>query len=188
LAVIPIACRSSVSAVIISAKPRAIADRRDSVFLMTTVCPHGRDATVALRQLDESMRRLRTDHLDLWQVHECVYDNDPERHFARGGVIEALERAKSPGQGQIRRLHRTQGPRRSTCGRCRSTFRSTPVSCRSTASTRGSAASRGVCFQRRVLPELARRRIAAIGMKSLGGDGRVIKKKRPGSPTRCATR
>ena len=55
----------------------ALADRRDSVFLMTKVCTHGRDATVALRQLDESLRRLRTDHLDLWQVHECVYYNDP---------------------------------------------------------------------------------------------------------------
>jgi len=46
-----------------------------------------------MQQLDESLRRLRTDRLDLWQVHECVYDNDPECHFARGGVIEALRRA-----------------------------------------------------------------------------------------------
>jgi aryl-alcohol dehydrogenase-like predicted oxidoreductase len=52
---------------------QAIADRRDSVFLMTKVCTHGRDAKVAMRQLDESLRRLRTDHLDLWQIHECVY-------------------------------------------------------------------------------------------------------------------
>src|SRR3954470_19195566 len=74
---------------------RAIADRRDSVFLMTKVCTHGRDAKVALRQLDESLKRLRTDHLDLWQIHECVYDNDPDRHFAKGGVVEALERAKT---------------------------------------------------------------------------------------------
>ena len=79
---------------------RAIADRRDRVFLMTKVCTHGRDARVAMRQLDESLRRLRTDHLDLWQIHECVYYNDPERHFARGGVVEALERAKA--QGKVR--------------------------------------------------------------------------------------
>ena len=44
---------------------RAIADRRESVFLMTKVCTHGRDARVAMRQLDESLRRLRTDYLDL---------------------------------------------------------------------------------------------------------------------------
>src|SRR5271166_1360192 len=72
--------------------------RRDKVFLMTKVCTHGRDKQVALRQLDESLKRLQTDHLDLWQVHECVYDNDPERHFAKGGVIEALDEAKKAGK------------------------------------------------------------------------------------------
>ena len=76
---------------------RAIADRRERVFLMTKVCTHGRDAKVATRQLDESLRRLKTDYLDLWQVHECAYYNDPDRHFARGGVIEALDRAKRDG-------------------------------------------------------------------------------------------
>jgi aryl-alcohol dehydrogenase-like predicted oxidoreductase len=60
----------------------AIRDRRDRVFLMTKVCTHGRDAATAMRQLEQSLRRLKTDHLDLWQVHECVYYNDPERHFA----------------------------------------------------------------------------------------------------------
>ena len=42
-------------------------------------------------------KRLRTDYLDLWQIHEVVYDNDPERHFARRGAVEAL------GEGQARR-------------------------------------------------------------------------------------
>ena len=63
-------------------KGQALQGRRDQVFLMTKVCTHGRDKQVAMRQLDESLRRLQIDHLDLWQVHECVYDNDPERHFA----------------------------------------------------------------------------------------------------------
>src|SRR5437762_6357685 len=58
---------------------RALEGRRDAVFLMTKVCTHGRDAVVAMRQLDESLRRLLTDHLDLCQVHECVYYNDPDR-------------------------------------------------------------------------------------------------------------
>ena len=79
---------------------RAIHDRRADVFLMTKVCTHGRDAKVAMRQLEQSLRRLRTDYLDLWQVHECVYYNDPARHFAAGGVIEALDRAKR--QGKVR--------------------------------------------------------------------------------------
>src|SRR5204863_4985796 len=76
----------------------AAGGRRDQVFLMTKVCTHGRDGKVALRQLEESLRRLRTDHLDLWQIHECVYENDPERHFAKGGVVEALDEARRRGK------------------------------------------------------------------------------------------
>src|SRR5574338_199807 len=79
---------------------KALKGRRDRVFLMTKVCTHGRDARTAMRQLDESLRRLDTDHLDLWQIHECVYPSDPERHFAKGGVVEALDRARE--QGKVR--------------------------------------------------------------------------------------
>src|SRR5678815_5425272 len=45
---------------------QALHGRRDKVFLMTKVCTHGRDRQTAMRQLEESLRRLRTDHLDLW--------------------------------------------------------------------------------------------------------------------------
>ncbi len=76
---------------------KALAGKRDAVFLMTQVCTHGRGAGVALRQLAESLRRLRTDRLDLWQVHECIYDDDPERCYAPGGVLEALAAAKRAG-------------------------------------------------------------------------------------------
>src|SRR3954470_6335603 len=150
---------------------RAIADRRDSVFLMTKVCTHGRDAKVALRQLDESLRRLRTDHLDLWQVHECVYYNDPERHFARGGVVEALERAKA--QGKVRYVGFT-GHKHPEIHLRMLSFGFPFDSCQLPLNG-FDAGFRS--FQKRVLPELARRNIAPIGMKSLGGDGRVIRKK-----------
>ena len=149
---------------------RAIADRRGSVFLMTKVCTHGRDAKVAMRQLDESLRRLRTDYLDLWQIHECVYSNDPDRHYARGGVVEALERAKT--QGKVRYVGFTghKDPeihlRMLSFGfpydACQLPLNGFDADFRS--------------FQSRVLPELERQKIAAIGMKSLGGDGRVVKK------------
>src|SRR6202790_3044017 len=72
--------------------------RRDRVFLMTKLCSHGRGADVAMQQLEESLRRLRTDHLDLWQIHEVVYDDDPARHYAKGGAVEALDRAKRDGK------------------------------------------------------------------------------------------
>jgi aryl-alcohol dehydrogenase-like predicted oxidoreductase len=41
------------------------------------------------------LHRLKTDYLDLWHVHEVAYANDPERHFMKGGVIEALAYAMS---------------------------------------------------------------------------------------------
>lgn len=72
--------------------------KRDQVFLMTKVCTHGRDGKVAMQQLEESLRRLGTDHLDLWQIHEVVYDDDPARHYAAGGAVEALDKAKREGK------------------------------------------------------------------------------------------
>ena len=151
---------------------RAIADRRDSVFLMTKVCTHGRTATVAMRQLEESLKRLRTDYLDLWQIHECVYYNDPERHFVRGGVVEALERAKQ--QGKVRYVGFTGHKDPEILLRMLSF--DYPFDACQLALNGLDAHFRS--FQKQVLPELARRRIAAIGMKSLGGDGKVITKKR----------
>jgi len=150
---------------------RAIADRRRAVFLMTKVCTHGRDAVVAMRQLEQSLRRLRTDYLDLWQIHECVYYNDPDRHFSRGGVVEALERAKQ--QGKVRYvgftghkdpdIHLRMLAHGFPFDACQLPLNGFDASFKS--------------FQTRVLPELAARGIAAIGMKSLGGDGRVIRKR-----------
>src|SRR5258708_7939704 len=59
---------------------RALQGRRDKVFLMTKGCTHGRDKKIAMQQLEESLKRLRTDHLDLWLFHEFVSEDDPERH------------------------------------------------------------------------------------------------------------
>jgi aryl-alcohol dehydrogenase-like predicted oxidoreductase len=150
---------------------RAIADRRASVFLMTKVCTHGRNAAVAMRQLEASLRRLRTDYLDLWQVHECVYYNDPERHFARGGVVEALDRAKQ--QGKVRYVGFTG--HKDPAIHLRMLAYDYPFDACQLPLNGFDASFRS--FQDAVLPELARRGIAAIGMKSLGGDGRLIKKK-----------
>ena len=77
---------------------RAIADRRDRVFLMTKVCTHGRSAAVAMRQLEQSLRRLRTDMIDLVQIHEVIRDDDPDRCFAADGAIRALLDARRAGK------------------------------------------------------------------------------------------
>src|SRR5271157_3357799 len=74
--------------------------RRDQAFVMTKVCTHGRDATLAMQMLEQSLRRLQTDHLDLWQIHGAVFQNDPELFIRPGGAAEALEKAKK--QGKVR--------------------------------------------------------------------------------------
>jgi aryl-alcohol dehydrogenase-like predicted oxidoreductase len=139
--------------------------KRDQVFLMTKVCTHGRGKDVAMKQLEDSLRRLGTDHLDLWQVHECIYRNDPALHFAAGGVIEALEQGKKDGKVRFVGFTGHKDPRihletlshgfafdtvQMPLGVFDASFRS---------------------FQRSVLPEVVSRRMGAIGMKSLGGIG-----------------
>jgi uncharacterized protein len=69
---------------------------RDKVFLMTKT--EARDKAGALKQLDESLSRLKTDHLDLWQIHEVIYYNDPDWLRASGGALEALDEAKRSGK------------------------------------------------------------------------------------------
>ncbi len=71
---------------------------RDKAFLMTK--HHGRDKKTAMEHLEDSLRRLRTDVIDLWQFHEVVYEKDPEMIFALGGGIEAADLAKK--QGKVR--------------------------------------------------------------------------------------
>ena len=64
---------------------RALKGRRQEAFLMTKVCTHGRGAALAMKMLEQSLRRLNTDHLDLWQIHAVSFDNDPALAYAKGG-------------------------------------------------------------------------------------------------------
>ncbi len=147
---------------------QALKGRRDKVFLMTKVCTHGRDKKVGLRQLDESLKRLQTDHLDLWQIHECVYDNDPERHFARGGVIEALDEARKA--GKVRYVGFT-GHKHPDIHLKMLSY-DYPFDSVQMPLNPFDASYRS--FQKQVLPEVNKRGMAALGMKSLGGNGQPI--------------
>jgi len=148
---------------------KALKGKREQAILMTKVCTHGREKKIAMRMLEESLRRLQTDHLDVWQIHEVVYDNDPELIFAQNGAAEALLAAKQ--QGKVRFVGFTghKDPEihlkmlahdfpfdtvQMPLNCCDATFRS---------------------FETQVLPEVNRRGIAALGMKSLGGSGELVK-------------
>src|ERR1035437_1075515 len=69
---------------------------RQKVFLMTKFDGRTKDSTA--RQIDESLRRLQTDHVDLIQFHENIRMEDPDRFFASGGSLEALMDAKKAGK------------------------------------------------------------------------------------------
>jgi len=75
---------------------KALKGYRDKVFVMTKF--DGRTKGSALKQLDESLQRLQVDHVDLWQLHENIRLEDPDRFFAEGGASEAMEEAKRAGK------------------------------------------------------------------------------------------
>lgn len=146
----------------------ALKNKRDKVFLMTKVCTHGRDKKVAMRQLEESLKRLQTDHLDLWQIHEVIHENDPNLHFAKGGAIEALDEAKKA--GKVRFVGFTGHKHPDIHLKMLShdyPFDAVqmPLNCFDSSYR---------SFERRVLPEAIKRGIAVLGMKSLGGDAQPV--------------
>jgi len=69
---------------------------RQKAFLMTKF--DGRTRQAAAKQIDESLARLQTDHIDLMQFHENIRMEDPDRFFAPGGALEALMDAKKAGK------------------------------------------------------------------------------------------
>ncbi|GIW04283.1 MAG: oxidoreductase [Thermomicrobiales bacterium] len=73
---------------------------RDKLFVMTKDCAHDRKATHSLLKLEQSLQRLQVDYLDLWQIHEVVWEDDPDWIFAPGGSAEAMLKAKE--QGKVR--------------------------------------------------------------------------------------
>ena len=144
--------------------------RRDKVILMTKVCTHGRDGSLATAMLEESLRRLRTDHLDVWQVHGMGFDTDPALAYRKGGVLEALDAAKRAGKVRFVGFtgHKNPDVHMSmirlgyawdTCQFPLNPFDATYRS-----------------FEKTVLPECNRRGIAVLGMKPMTGKAGPIQK------------
>ncbi|MGE5238162.1 MAG: aldo/keto reductase [Chloroflexota bacterium] len=74
---------------------KALRERREAIFLASK--SHARDKRGAQDQLEETLRNMKTDHLDLWQVHDVRTDEDVEEIFGPSGAIEAFAEAKRRG-------------------------------------------------------------------------------------------
>lgn len=148
----------------------AMDGKRKQVFLMTKNCE--RDYAGSMRHLEDSLRRLQTDCLDLWQFHEINYDNDPEWLFERGAVRAAVE---AQAAGKVRyigftghkdpRIHLAALGMPHEWDACQMPINVMDSMYRS--------------FLNHVVPVCRERGIAAIGMKGLGGgwpQGRVLEK------------
>ena len=76
---------------------KALADGyRNKAFLMTKL--DGRTGPSAKQQLEQSLTRLKTDHIDLVQIHEVIRMGDPEQAFQPGNIVEVLQQARKEGK------------------------------------------------------------------------------------------
>ena len=121
-----------------------------------------------MKQLEESLRRLQTDHLDLWQIHEVVYWNDPELIFAPNGAAEALLAAKQ--QGKVRFVGFTG--HKNPAIHLKMLAHDFPFDTVQMPLNALDATFRS--FEQQVLPEATKRGVAVLGMKSLGGSGEIV--------------
>jgi aryl-alcohol dehydrogenase-like predicted oxidoreductase len=152
---------------------------RDKAFLMTKI--DGRTKASAAAQIDQSLQRLQTDHIDLIQIHEVIRATDPARCFGEGGTIEALLDAKKAGKLRFIGFTGHKDP-------------ALHLAMLKTADAHGfrfdtvqmplnvmDAHFRS--FERQVLPILVAKGIGVLGMKSMGSG--IILKSKTVTPVEC---
>jgi aryl-alcohol dehydrogenase-like predicted oxidoreductase len=154
---------------------------RQKVFLMTKF--DGRTRQSAAQQIDESLQRLQTDHIDLMQYHENIRLEDPDRFFAAGGPLEALLEARKA--GKIRyigftghkdpivhlRMLELAAQHNFHFDSCQMPLNVMDYHFRS--------------FAHQVVPKLVEQGIAVLAMKTMGGADGVILKSKTVTPIEC---
>jgi len=144
-------------------KALAQAGYRAKAFLMTKDCAHDRLAAHSMQKLEDSLRKLQTDYLDLWQIHEVVWEDDPDKIFAPGGSAEALLKAKE--QGKVRFIGFT-GHKHPDIHR-RMLSHGFPFD--TVQMPLNVLDAHYASFEREIVPLCQEQGIAVIGMKSLAG-------------------
>jgi predicted aldo/keto reductase-like oxidoreductase len=144
-------------------KALATGGRRDKVFLMTKLCDRHYEG--AKKHLEDSLRRLKTDHLDLWQFHEINWDVDPDWVFERGGIRAAIEARE---QGKVRYIGFTG--HRDIAHHLKMIRK--PFHWDTVQMPINLLDAHYRSFQKEVVPVCNERKISVIGMKGLAG-GRI---------------
>lgn len=144
--------------------------KREQVFLMTKNCE--RDYEGSIRCLEDSLRRLQTDRLDLWMFHECNYDNDPDWIFERGAMRAAIEAREA---GKVRYIGFTghKDPRIHT------KMLGKPFAWDASLMPINVMDAQYRSFLNEVVPVCHEMGAAAIGMKGFGGgwpNGRILER------------
>jgi predicted aldo/keto reductase-like oxidoreductase len=134
----------------------ALGDRRREIFLASKT--HDRTRDGSLRLLDDSLRRLRTDHLDLWQLHDLRSTHDLNAIFAKGGALEAMREARQDGRVRFLGITGHYDPAILLEAMRRFDFDTVLVAL-------NAADVHRLSFAQTVLPEVARRGMGVIGMK-----------------------
>ena len=152
---------------------------RQKAFLMTKIDGHTRQA--ASQQLEESLRRLQTDHIDLLQFHEVIRDTDPDRIFAKGGGMEAVLEARK--QGKVRYIGFTGHKSPDIHLKMLNTGFANQFTFDAVQMPLNVMDAHFDSFEKKVLPVLVQHQIGVLGMKPMGD--KLILKSKTATPVEC---
>jgi predicted aldo/keto reductase-like oxidoreductase len=152
---------------------------RQKAFLMTKI--DGQTKKAAAQQIDESLRRLQTDHVDLLQFHEVIRETDPERIFATGGGMEAALDAKK--QGKIRYIGFTGHKSPDIHLKMLNTAFAHQFTFDTVQMPLNVMDAHYNSFEKNVLPVLVEHGIGVLGMKSMGD--KIILNSKTATPVEC---
>src|SRR5260370_27296384 len=152
---------------------------RGRAFLMTKI--DGRDKKTAAHQIEESLRRLETDHIDLLQFHEIIRTTDPDRIFAAGGAMEAALRAQKT--GKIRYIGFTGHKSPDIHLKMLQTAAEHHFRFYSVQMPLNGMDAHYNSFEMKVLPVLVRNDIGVLGMKPMGDH--ILLESKTATPIEC---
>jgi predicted aldo/keto reductase-like oxidoreductase len=152
---------------------------RQKAFVMTKI--DGRTKAAAAQQLEESLRRLQTDRIDLLQFHEVIRDTDPERIFAAGGGMEAVLEAKK--RGKVRYIGFTGHKSPEIHNKMLETAFAHDFTFDSVQMPLNVMDAHYDSFEKKTLPILVKHGIGVLGMKPMGD--KIILQSKTATPVEC---